>query len=385
MTFRPGARASSLAFALLVLGAGCMSGDATGSKADLGTGNGVVAGDDDGSPPAAPSALVVTNLASDQAGEAANLGAGLVNAWGIVAFDGMFWIANAGSGKVSIVDGEGRPATGELASDAIDLGKGITGVAVNNMAAKDDKRFQIHRDDGVCQPAQLIFASTRGALIGVNPDLSTKSGFVLVDRSGSQAVYLGVAVVHGEAPMVLAADFRNARVDVFDINFQMVTDVSFVSPEVAAGFAPFNVMAFGDIVYVTYAQPDPATGKEATGPGLGYVAAFDTSGKHLWTLKSDLFNAPWGMAIAKDFGPFPGALLVGNFGDGHITAIDARNQEVLGQLMTAPDAPVAIEGLWGIAFGDGVTSARTGLYFAAGPGDELHGAFGVITAPATEM
>jgi hypothetical protein len=33
----------------------------------------------------------------------------------------------------------------------------------------------------------------------------------------------------------------------------------------------------------------------------------------------------------------------------------------------------------------GVTSARAGLYFAAGPDDGLHGAFGVITAPATEM
>ena len=386
MKFRPGARASALAIASLVLGAGCMSGEATGSKTDLGTGDGAAAaGDDTGSPPAASSALVVTNLASDQAGEAANLGAGLVNAWGIVAFDGMFWIANEASGKVSILDGEGKPATGELASDAIDLGEGITGVAVNDMAVKDDKRFQIHRDDGVCQPARLIFASTKGTLIGVNPDLSTKGGFVLVDRSGSEAVYLGVAVAHGKSPMVLAADFHNARVDVFDINFQMVTDVSFVSPEVAEGFAPFNVMVFGDIVYVTYAQQDEESGEEATGPGLGYVAAFDTSGKHLWTLKNDLFNAPWGMAIAKDFGPFPGALLVGNFGDGHITAIDAKNHKVLGQLMTAPDAAVEIEGLWGIAFGDGVRNARAGLYFAAGPDDELHGAFGVITAPATEM
>ena len=58
---------------------------------------------------------------------------------------------------------------------------------------------------------------------------------------------------------------------------------------------------------------------------------------------------------------------------------------MLGQLMTAPDTPVAIEGLWGIAFGEGVTNARAGLYFAAGPDDELHGTFGVITAPATEM
>jgi hypothetical protein len=54
------------------------------------------------------------------------------------------------------------------------------------------------------------------------------------------------------------------------------------------------------------------------------------------TLKSDSFNAPWGMAI----------------------------------------------GLWGLTFGDGVANARAGLYFAAGPDDEMHGMFGVITAAA---
>ena len=388
MTFRLGVRASSLAIASLV-GAGCMSGEATGSKTDLGTGDGVVAAGPDtgpgtGSKPA-PSALVVTNLASDQTGEASNFGPGLINAWGIVAFNGMFWVANEGSGKVSIFDGAGKPAAGDLASDAIDLGEGITGIAVNDMAMKDDKRFQIHMDNGVCQPAQLIFASTKGTLIGVNPDLSTKGGFVLVDRSGSQAAYLGVAVVHGKAPMVLAADFHNARIDVFDVNFQMVTDVSFVNPEIPADFAPFNVMAFGDVVYVTYAQQDEEMEEEVTGQGLGFVSAFDTSGKLLWTLKSDLFNAPWGMALAKNFSPFPFALLVGNFGDGHITAIDVKENKVLGQLMTAPDAPIAIDGLWGITFSDGAPPARGGVYFAAGPDDELHGMFGVITEPPNKM
>ena len=392
MTLGLGARASSLAIVSLMLGAGCTSGEATGSKTDLGTGDGVVAagpdtgpGTDQGGSTPAASALVVTNLASDQAGLASSLGAGLINAWGIVAFNGMFWVANEGSGKVSIFDGAGKPAAGDLASDMIDLGEGITGIAVNDMAMKDDKRFQIHMDNGVCQPAQLIVASTGGKLFGINPDLSTKSGFVLVDRSGSQAAYLGVAVVHGKAPMILAADFHNARIDVFDVNFQMVTDVSFVNTEVPKGFAPFNVMAFGDVVYVTYAQQDEEMAEEVTGPGLGFVAAFDTSGKLLWTLESDLFNAPWGMAIAKDFGPFPGALLVGNFGDGHITAIDVKAMKVLGQLMSAPNTAIEIDGLWGIAFGDGVASARAGLYFAAGPDDEMHGMFGVITAPATGM
>jgi uncharacterized protein (TIGR03118 family) len=274
---------------------------------------------------------------------------------------------------------------GKLASNTLDLGEGITGIAVNDLGTRDDKRFQIHMDNGVCQPAQLIFASSKGMLIGVNPDLSTTRGFTLVDRSGSQAAYLGVAVVHGKAPMILAADFFNARIDVFDVNFQMITDVSFVNKEIPEDFSPFNVMAFDDTVYVAYAQQDEEDkGEEVTGAGLGFVSAFDTSGKLLWTLKSDMFNAPWGMAVAKEFGPFPGALLVGNFGDGHISAIDLKAMTVLGQLMMAPSMPLEIDGLWGLTFGEPAAGARAGLYFAAGPDDEMHGLFGVITEAATK-
>ena len=198
MTLGLASRASSLAIASGLLVAGCMAGENTASKTDPGTGTDVVAaGSDDGADTGgsgsnAPSLLTVTNLAADQAGQASNLGAGLMNAWGIVSFNGMLWAANEGSGKVSIFDGEGKAAVamtdkpGMIASDSLDLGEGITGIAVNDMAKPDDKRFQIHMDNGVCQPAQLIFASTKGMLIGVNPDLSTTKGFTLVDRSGSQ-------------------------------------------------------------------------------------------------------------------------------------------------------------------------------------------------------
>jgi uncharacterized protein (TIGR03118 family) len=114
----------------------------------------------------------------------------------------------------------------------------------------------------------------------------------------------------------------------------------------------------------------------------------DVSGKLMGTVKSTLFNAPWGMALAHGFGPFPDALLVGNFGDGHITAVDtspaSTSMSALGQLMGADNAAVAIDGLWGLTFGDGVTNARpNALYFAAGPDDEMHGMFGVVT-PTTK-
>ena len=374
MTFRLGVCASATASVLFAVG--CMS-DGTGSKTDLGTGGGNKGESTSG-------LLAVTNLASDQAGAAANLGPSMGNSWGIVAFQGNFFIANEATGAVTIVDGSGKLANGKVPSGSINLGEGITGVVVNDMAS-DKNLFQMHKaNDTRCEPAQLIFASAKGMLIGVNLDLSTSEGVVLVDRSKDGAVYLGVAMLHtSNGVFVLAADFHNGNIDVFDVNFQLVTSISFVDKDIPEGFAPFNVMVFNDKVFVAFAKQDESKEEEVTGPGLGFIAVFDTSGNLLNTIKSDLFNAPWGMALACNFAPFPNALLVGNFGDGRITAIDLSNMTVLGQLMIG-DTAIEIEGLWGLAFGVGVDKARAeGLYFAAGPDDEAHGLFGVI-APATK-
>jgi hypothetical protein len=52
-----------------------------------------------------------------------------------------------------------------------------------------------------------------------------------------------------------------------------------------------------------------------------------------------------------------------------------------GQLRLATGAPIAINGLWAIAFGNGSAAGPTGtLYFLAGPSEEKHGLFGSITA-----
>jgi len=385
MAFHPshlGARASSIAFVSLMF-AGCMAADGTGSTTDPGTSNGTTSGSDQGtgSGAAVSQAVSITNLSADQPGMAANLAPSLVNAWGIVAFDGMFWVADNATGKVSILDGKGAASTGTPASDAIDLGKGITGVAATGVAAGDTTTFQIHAP-AACMPAMLIFASENGTLIGVNPALSTSAGFVVVDRSNVGAIYKGVAVTQGPSgPLVLAADFHNARIDVFDANFSLVNNVSFTVPATQLNLAPFNVMTIDNSVYVAFAQPDANQEDEVAGAGLGMVAAFDTSGTLRWSVNSDSFNAPWGMVLASDFAPFPNALLVGNFGDGHITAIDPTTNQVLGQLMDASAKAAAIDGLWGLAFGAGVTNAQAaGLYFTAGPDDEMHGAFGVVMA-----
>ena len=381
MAFPISARASLFAVVSLGLAAGCMTGGDAASRADLGTSS------DPNDPARVTRALAVTNLTADQPGVAPNVAPSLINAWGMVSFDRTFWIADNGTGKVSILDGKGLPVTGKPASGAIDLGVGITGVAATGAAA-GDVAFPIHTAD-TCGPAALIFASETGQLIGVNPELSITGGFVVVDRSSAGAIYKGVAVIQGgSGPAILAADFHNARIDVFDANFALVTNLSFDNPaSLPAGFAPFNVMAFGETVFVTYAKQDADQEDDVPGPGLGLVAAFDLTGKLLGTATGRSLNAPWGMALACDFSPFPNSLLVGNFGDGHITAIETPGAaaslptlKVLGQLRDRTGAPLAIDGLWGLSFGVPGDKARPdGLYFAAGPDDEAHGLFGVMT------
>ena len=77
--------------------------------------------------------------------------------------------------------------------------------------------------------------------------------------------------------------------------------------------------------------------------------------------------------------PSAGALLVGNFGNGQINAYNPDNGHFLGTLRDAHGQKIKIDGLWALAFGNGVTAGDANtLYFTAGPADESHGLFGSI-------
>ena len=63
-------------------------------------------------------------------------------------------------------------------------------------------------------------------------------------------------------------------------------------------------------------------------------------------------NSPWGLAMAPAaFGRFGGDLLVGNFGDGRITAFEREPNgsfQSRGQLRTADGSALTIDGLWAL-------------------------------------
>jgi uncharacterized protein (TIGR03118 family) len=317
------------------------------------------------------------NLVSDGAIPADHTDPNLVNAWGI-AFNpfGDVWVADNHTGVSTLYDGTGTAnslvvqvpgANGEPGSP--------TGVVFNA-----SKGFQV-RANILQDPALFIFATEDGVISGWSPAVAMNA-VIAVDNSSTGAIYKGVALsANGDGSRLYATDFHNNKIDVFDSNFQPVTTNGFVDPMLPKHFAPFGIQAIGGDIYVTYAKQDANAEDDVAGAGLGFVDVFDPNGNLIRRLicRGHL-NAPWGLAVAPaGFGEFGGRLLVGNFGDGKINAYDLANGHWVGQLMSAKGQPIVIDGLWGLAFGNGFVSQPVDtLFFAAGPNDEANGLYGRI-------
>jgi uncharacterized protein (TIGR03118 family) len=69
----------------------------------------------------------------------------------------------------------------------------------------------------------------------------------------------------------------------------------------------------------------------------------------------------------------------GGNGDGRINAFDPVHGSFLGTLRGPDHEPIVIDGLWGLAFGDGAQNQPVNtLFFTAGPNDEADGLYGRI-------
>jgi hypothetical protein len=115
----------------------------------------------------------------------------------------------------------------------------------------------------------------------------------------------------------------------------------------------------GNQVYVAYAMQD-APKHDAfpgAGAGAGQVDIFDANGNFVSTFvaagANNNLNAPWGVVQAPaSFGTFGGDILVGNSGDGTISAFDTTGKFV-GQLTNSAGAVLVNPGLWDMVFGGG--------------------------------
>jgi len=330
---------------------------------------------------------VASPLVTDTGAGAPWADANLINPWGI-AFNptGPVWLSDNGSGKSTLYDGTGKPISLVVSVPAAPSSGNVwgspTGIVYNGAATA----FVVSELNGgttVSGASKFLFASEDGVITGWSPAVDLHHAVIAVDHSSMGAVYKGLAIGGaGNGPLLYAADFHNRRVDVFDSNFKPVTvQGAFVDPRIPSTFAPFGIQNVNGDIVVTYAKQDAAGHDDVPGAGLGYVDVFDPTGRLVKRLRGgEAFNAPWGVAIAPaSFGHFGGALLIGNFGDGWINAFDPRTGEWLGALRGADGRPLRIEGLWGLSFGNGFDSQATNtLYYAAGPGQEMHGVYGQI-------
>ena len=319
----------------------------------------------------------VTNLVTDD--PAAHPGTivdpGLVNAWGIsFSPTSPFWVSSNGTDTSVLYSvNPGTQATAKLGLVVTTPVGGVTGQVFNGNA-------------GSFNGDLFLFVGEGGAIAGWRNSLGSTAEILRIASTADVYKGAALATIAGTG-YLYAANFRSGTIDVLKGDAG-APDLAghFVDPGLPSGYAPFNIQNLGGTMYVAYALQDAAKVDEMAGPGLGFVSSFDVQGNFIARVASGgSLDAPWGLAIApSSFGALAGSLLVGNFGDGRISAFDPTSHGFLGQLAGVDGTPLTIDGLWALSPGNGGNGgSKALLYFSAGPDDESHGIFGVL-APVPE-
>ncbi len=324
-----------------------------------------------------PTLFTETVLVSDGAVPAAHTDPNLQNSWGI-AFNpaGFFWVADNGTSVATLYDGNGVPQ-----SLVVTIPTGINGPAdPTGIVFNGTKSFSVSLGGKSGVPA-FIFDGEGGTITAWSPAVNPTVAIIAYDDGSGGAVYKGLALAsNGGANFLYATDFHNNKIDVFDTNFSKVAlPGKFQDPSLPTGFAPFGIQAIGSKLFVTYAMQNAEKHDDVAGTGLGFVDVYDTAGNLLQHFASGgHLNAPWGIAQAPgNFGNLSGDILVGNFGDGLINVFDPASGAFITSITLSNNTTFKQDGLWGIAFGNGLDNQPTNtLFFAAGPNREADGVFG---------
>ena len=248
---------------------------------------------------------------------------------------------------------------------------------------------------------------------------------LLFDGAEQGMSFFGVAMKTDTWDTMWTADFGvDPQIRQFDKNWQLVPTQGFVNPFATGELrdpknansgnrakpgdpVPFNIHVLNGRVFVVYcisqilrndagfivdARQFFAGAEDSLSPEAEDKAGgFPNRGKLVeYTLSDDLvrvyedlgrLNAPWGVAIAPgNFGLLSNTLLVGNFGGaGKIAAFNQTTGRFIDYLREDDGEVIALDGLWGLMFGNGASLGDTNaLYFAAGPEGETAGLFGSL-------
>jgi uncharacterized protein (TIGR03118 family) len=331
-----------------------------------------------------------TNLIANKASFGAKLtDKNLTNAWGLAAGPSTpIWVSDNDSGLATVYSGgiKGSPVSLDLTVPV--PGGNPTGQVFN----PDASAFPVGGPKGMA--ADFIVATDSIGAAQSPGEIAAWNGgasFVVEDsphggaagKTPAHAVFKGLALATTPkaGPELFATDVANAKVDVFNRNFRLIsTPTEFRDPKIPAGYAPFGIQALNGRIYVSYGKQNRSRTDVVAGASLGFVDVYNVNGKLIKHLVSHgPLNEPWGLAIApKGFGPFAGDLLVGNLGNGWINAFNPNTGRSLGPLRTTKGRPIAISGLWGLMVGNAAFGGASSVVFSAGPNGYANGLVGVL-------
>lgn len=336
--------------------------------------------------------FVQVNLVADVAGVAAVTDPNLVGTWGISeSAASPFWVSNTATGTSTLyMVTEAAPTVPTIPAVVAvvppsSANKGKTGLPTGQVAnGYGAGNFEVV----ATHPASFMFATLDGTISAWYGGVANNTAIVAVDNGPSGAVYTGLAIgVSSIGPTLYAANFSKGTIDTFDHNFKAVTfPGGFQDADLPQAYFPSNIQRFGRKLYVTYNLSDGTGSFAYSGSGTGLIDVFDVNGNLLQRLvpNNQHLNLPWGVSVTgANFGSFSYALIVGNFGDGTISAFDLDTGNYLGTMQDGKGNNISIDGLWGLQWGNGVSGGDPGtLYFASAPSGGQHGLFGSLKPAA---
>jgi uncharacterized protein (TIGR03118 family) len=292
----------------------------------------------------------------------------LVNPWGIAFGYGAnatpLWVSNEGTDTSTLYSGaNGTVAQVTKVPLTVGTPPSPTGVVINN----DTSAFKL--PDG--RSSKFIFASLSGQIAGwpapnPAPDPTTTT---VVTKAGAVFTGLAIGKTPGGHKRLFAADGAKGVVRAYNKNFKPIG--KFTDRRARhAGLVPYNVAHIGKRLFVSFAAPE---GQEAKVSGMVDVFKFNGHLQRRLVVGGKLEGA-WGMVLApKNWGRFGGDLLVGNEDGGQIHAYGRRSGHLHGTVRRLNGTPIANDGLWGLAFGNGVIGTPRTLIIAAGIDEYANG------------